>query len=118
MKKFLLFLGGLVAGIILLVNLGPMIFLALGVWILYLIFKKFVKSDSTAGKIGWVILGLFILSMVVANSYAFIGVIAAIALYYIIKEWKRDSEFEVIDASPEDDDPFKNFEREWAELNR
>lgn len=119
MKKFLLFLGGLAAGIVLIANLGSMIFLALGLWLLYIVFKKFVKSDSTGGKIGWVILGLFILSMVFANSYALIGIAAAIALYFIGKHWKSsESEVEVIDAKTKDDDPFINFEREWAELNR
>ena len=120
MKKFLLFIAGLVAGLVLLANLGPMVLLGLSIWLLYIVFKKFIKSESTAGKVGWVILGLFILSVSFANSYALIGGIAAVALYFIIKNWNTsDSDIEVLDADPKDDnDPFTNFEREWAQLNR
>jgi|SRR5690625_4284916 len=116
MKKFLLFLGGLAALMILLVNLGPMILLALSVWLLYIIFKKFLESDSTAGKIGWVILGLFILSITFSNIYAVIGIAAGYVLYLIFKNWKKDDDpvVEVLD----DGDPFTNFEREWADLKK
>ena len=116
MKKFMLFVGGLVALLILLANLGPMILLGLSVWLLYVIFKKFVKSDSTAGKIGWVILGLIVLSITFSNMFAVIGVAAAYVLYLIITNWKKEDDDPVVDVV-EDDDPFANFERQWAEIN-
>lgn len=117
MRKFMLFVGGLVALFILLANLGPMVLLGLGVWLLYIIFKKFVKSDSTMGKIGWIVLGLFVLTMVLTNIYSIIGIAAAAALYYIYKSWNKE-EAPVVEVVKEDNDPFTNFEREWAELNR
>ncbi|WP_217585937.1 flagellar basal body rod protein [Lentibacillus saliphilus] len=116
MRHFLLFLGGLIALFVLLANLGPMVFLALGIWLLYVIFKKFTKSQSTSGKVGWVILGLLVLSITAANLYALVGIAAAYALYLIVKHWRKD------DIQPKtptpDEDPFTNFEHQWAELNQ
>jgi lia operon protein LiaI len=117
MKKFLLFLGGLAALMILLINLGPMVLLGLSIWLLYIIFKKFLKSDSTAGKIGWVVLGLVILSITFSNIYAVIGVAAAYVLYLIYKSWKKDDDDPVVEVL-DDGDPFRNFEREWADLQK
>ncbi|EQB37381.1 MULTISPECIES: lmo0954 family membrane protein [Virgibacillus] len=117
MKKFLLFLAGLTALIILLANLGPMVLLGLGIWLLYVIFKQFMKSESTAGKIGWVILGLIVLSFTISNMFALIGVAAAIALYLIYKSWKKDDHNSIVDEMKYDD-PFTNFERQWAEINK
>ncbi|WP_156288460.1 lmo0954 family membrane protein [Oceanobacillus salinisoli] len=116
MKKFMLFIGGLVAIIVLLANLGPMVLLGLSIWLLYIIFKKFKRSDSTAAKIGWIILGLLVASIAFSNIYAVIGLVAAYALYLIYKNWRNhdDSVVEVVD----DDDPFTNFERQWVELNK
>ncbi|GGF20823.1 hypothetical protein GCM10010954_19460 [Halobacillus andaensis] len=114
MKKFLLFLAALVALAVLLANLGPMILLGVSVWLLYIVFKQFMKSDSTAGKIGWVILGLIILSIAVSNIYAVIGLAAAYAIYLIVKNWTgRDKE----PAVTQSNDPFTNFEKQWSELN-
>lgn len=116
MKKFMLFIGGLVALFILLANLGPMILLGLSIWLLYVIFKKFAKSDSTAGKIGWVILGLIVLSITFSNIFAVIGVAAAYVLYLVITNWKKEDDDPVVHEM-KDDDPFTNFERQWAEIN-
>lgn len=116
MKKFMLFIGGLVALLVLLSTLGPMVFLAVSIWLLYVIFKQFVKSDSTVGKIGWVVAGLIVLGIAFSNIYAVIGIAAALALYVIIKNWKNDKQEPNGQAGMEDD-PFKNFERQWSELN-
>ncbi|QHS24040.1 flagellar basal body rod protein [Virgibacillus sp. MSP4-1] len=115
MKKFVLFSLGLIAFLILLANIGPMILLAASVWFLYIIFKQFMKADSTAGKIGWAILGLFVVGIVFSNLFAVIGLAAGYGLYLIYKEWKTGSHLQ---SKTESDDPFVNFEREWAELNK
>lgn len=117
MKKFMLFVLALVALLVLLINLGPMVLLGVSIWLLYIVFKQFVKSDSTAGKIAWVIIGLFVLGIALSNIYAVLGLVAAYALYVIFKNWKRDGNDAVAQVA-EDDDPFTNFERQWAELNR
>ncbi|MYL36687.1 flagellar basal body rod protein [Halobacillus litoralis] len=115
MKKFLLFLAGLTALGLLLANLGPMILLGASVWLLYIVFKQFVKSDSTAGKIGWIVVGLIVLSIAVSNVYAVVGVAAAYVLYWIYKNWTSRTQNS---TSEKGDDPFTNFEREWADLNK
>ncbi len=117
MAKFLLFIGGLIAFFVLLANLGPMVIFGLSIWLLYIVFKQFMKSDSTAGKIGWVIVGLLVLSITLSNIYALIGVAAIYALYLIYKSWKGTDDSSVI-YEKKSDDPFTNFEKEWADLNR
>ncbi|QAS53178.1 flagellar basal body rod protein [Halobacillus litoralis] len=114
MKKFLLFIAGLVALGILLANLGPMVLLGVSVWLLYVVFKQFMKTDSTAGKIAWMIAGLIILSVAVSNVFAVIGLVAAYGLYLIYKNWTSQKEA----AVPKSDDPFTNFEKQWAEMNK
>ncbi|MEC5425003.1 flagellar basal body rod protein [Virgibacillus sp. C22-A2] len=117
MKKFMLFIGGLAAFFILLANLGPMILLGIGVWLLYAVFKRFMKSGSTTGKIGWFVVGLLVMSIVLSNVYAVIGVVAAYVLYVIFKNWKKETNDPVVQVTDENDDPFTNFERQWAEFN-
>ncbi|WP_101842257.1 flagellar basal body rod protein [Halobacillus sp. Marseille-P3879] len=115
MKKFLLFLAGLVALAVLLANLGPMILLGVSVWLLYIVCKQFMKSDSTAAKIGWIIVGLIILSVAVSNIYAVIGLAAAYGIYLIAKNWTSSKgESAPVTAS---NDPFTNFEKQWSELH-
>lgn len=116
MGKFMLFVGGLIALIVLVSSLGPMILLGVSVWLLYIIFKQFIKTDSVAGKTGWVIAGLFILSIALSNIYAVIGIAAAYCLYLVVRKWKNDKSKPVGQATAKDD-PFTNFEREWAELH-
>ncbi len=115
-KKFLLFVAGLIALFVLIANIGPLILLGLSIWLLYVVFKKFVKSDSITGKIGWIVLGLVILSITFSNIFAVIGVAAAYILYLIVSNWKKDADDSVVKVM-EDDDPFTNFERQWADLN-
>ncbi|MHA6251892.1 lmo0954 family membrane protein [Oceanobacillus sp. CAU 1775] len=118
MTKFLLFVGGLIAFFVLLASIGPMVIFALSVWLLYIVFKQFMKSDSTAGKVGWAIVGLLILSFTVSNIYALIGVVALYALYLIYKSWKDSKDDSPVVHTMKDNDPFSNFEREWADLNK
>lgn len=117
MKKFLLFILALVAIFVLLANLGPMIFLGLCVYLLYVIFKKFMKSDSIVGKVIWVLIGLFVLSLATSNLYAVIGLVAAYFLYTLFKNWK-DEEQEITFNKREESDPFTNFERQWHEITK
>ncbi len=113
----MLFVAGLAALFILLMNIGPMVLLGVSIWLLYIVFKQFLKSNSTAGKIGWVIAGLVIFGVALSNIYAVLGIVAAYVLYVIFTSWKSDEKElgtgQVLDA----DDPFKNFERQWAELH-
>ncbi|WLV25302.1 flagellar basal body rod protein [Aciduricibacillus chroicocephali] len=110
MKKFLLFLAGLTALIVAFAMIGPMVLLGVSVWLLYIVFKQFMRSGSVIGKIAWLIIGLVILSMAVSHIYALIGLAAAYAVYYIYKQLRKP-EPEIVK------DPFTNFEKEWNELH-
>lgn len=116
MKKFLLFAAALLALLVFLLNLGPLILLGLSVWLLYVIFKQFMKSDTTSERILWVIAGLIVLGIGLLNVFSIIGVAAAIVLYMLYKNWKKAGD-NPIGKNSGSSDPFTNFEREWAEIN-
>lgn len=114
-KKFMLFILGLVALLVLLVNLGPMVLLGAGVWLLYVVFKAFLKTNSMVKKVGLIILGLFIAGITICNIYAVIGIAAGYVLYMVYRKWKSEGHRE---SDKWTDDPFMNFERQWAEMNK
>ncbi|NLI68237.1 MAG: flagellar basal body rod protein [Bacilli bacterium] len=114
MKQFLLFLVALVALVVFLFHLGPLVVLLVSVWLLYLIFKQFIKTDSTIAKIGWVILGLIIISISFSNIYAVVGLAALIVLYLVYEKWRENK------AGTDDfaEDPFNHFEQQWHDLSK
>ena len=114
MKKVLLFIGGLIAALILVANLGPLVLLGLSIWLLYVIVKQFLKSDSTVAKVIWIIIGLAVLSIGISNIYAILGIAAAYVLYLIVKNWNIEKE----DKNTTPEDPFVNFEEQWGEFNK
>ncbi|PBB04803.1 MULTISPECIES: lmo0954 family membrane protein [Salimicrobium] len=109
MKQFLLFIGALTALAIIVASLGPLIMLAVGIWLLYLVYRQFTRTDSAGGKIGWLIIGLLVLAFITPHLPALIGVAAAYGLYLVYRSWKKE------EAEPEDD-PFTNFEKQWKQL--
>jgi lia operon protein LiaI len=113
MSKWILGLLAVIAGIVLLANLGPMIALAVCVLILYFVLKEFLKAETTGKKILWGIVGVIVLVSTISNIPAIIGVIAAITLYYVYKKWNDAG-----DEVAEEDDPFHNFEKQWVELKK
>lgn len=115
MKKFGLFLIGGIAAIVFLVNLGPMLALAITLGLGYLVVKEFLKAKTTASKIIWGLIGLMFLSASIANIPSVIGLVAAYILYIVYKNWNdKNEKTTVID----NDDPFTNFDKEWANLNK
>ncbi|WP_257349903.1 flagellar basal body rod protein [Pseudalkalibacillus decolorationis] len=113
MKKFGLIVLGGIAAIVLLANLGPMIGLAISLAILYFSIKQYMKTDSTGAKVGWAIVGLVALAITATNVPAVLGIAALYILYVVYKNWNKKDE-----VVKEDNDPFTNFERQWADLNR
>ncbi|WP_110928245.1 lmo0954 family membrane protein [Bacillus massiliglaciei] len=113
MKKFGLFMIGLIALIILIANAGPLISLAICLTILYYAFKQFMKSETTGGKIAWGIISLIVLSMAVSHAPAILGIAAALLLYYVYKKWNEEEK-----RVNQDEDPFVNFEKEWKEITK
>ncbi|RBN38015.1 flagellar basal body rod protein, partial [Priestia megaterium] len=107
------FLIGAVAAIVLLANAGPMVGLALGLVILYVAFKGFVKAEAPFKKWLWGFIGVVVLLTTVSNLPALAGIIAAVVLYIVYKKWNSSSPIKT-----EKEDPFKHFERQWADLNQ
>lgn len=111
MKKFGLIVAGGVAAMVLISNLGPLVGLAVSLLVLYFAVKQFLKSNSTAAKIGWGIAGFIILMATASNVPAILGIAAAYVLYLVYKNWDKKEE-----AIQNENDPFVNFEKQWAQL--
>ncbi|MCR6111511.1 flagellar basal body rod protein [Bacillus sp. A301a_S52] len=112
MKTFLLFIAAIIALGIFLVNIGPLIMFAVGAFLLYIIFKKFVKAQSTGARVMWIVLGLIVLSMTISNIFGLIGLVALYVLYQLFKKDKDP------DNSVNHDDPFTNFENQWVNITK
>jgi lia operon protein LiaI len=111
MKKFGLVAAGGIAAMVLVSNLGPLVGLGVSLLVLYFAVKQFLKASSTAAKIGWGIAGFIILMAAASNVPAILGIAAAYVLYLVYKNWdKKDS------AVQEENDPFVNFEKQWAQM--
>lgn len=111
MKKFGLFVAGGMAALVLISNLGPIVGLAASLLVMYFVLKQFLKTSSTGAKIGWGIAGLIVLSAAASNVPAIIGIAAAYVLYLVYKKWNKNYV-----AVEETNDPFVNFEKQWAQL--
>lgn len=111
MKKFGLVVAGGIAAMVLISNLGPLVGLAVSLLVLYFAVKQFLKTNSTAGKIGWGIAGFFILMVTASNVPAILGIAAAYVLYLVYKNWDKKEK-----AVYEENDPFVNFEKQWAQM--
>ncbi|OLS41844.1 flagellar basal body rod protein [Bacillus sp. MRMR6] len=114
MKKIGLLLAGGIAAVILLSSIIPMVGLAISLLILYYIYKQFLKTNTTGGKIALVILGFFVLMASISNAPAIIGVVAAYVLYLVYKNWNSKKQ----GIAKKESDPFVNFEKQWMELNK
>ncbi|MBT2637760.1 MULTISPECIES: flagellar basal body rod protein [unclassified Bacillus (in: firmicutes)] len=112
MKKFGLLVAGSIAAMVLISNLGPLVGLGVSLLVLYFVVKQFLKTDSTAAKIGWGVAGFVILMATASNVPAILGIAAAYVLYLVYKNWDKKE-----DVIREDNDPFVNFEKQWAQLN-
>jgi lia operon protein LiaI len=111
MKKFGLLVAGFIAAMVLISNLGPLVGLGVSLLVLYFVVKQFLKTNSTAAKIGWGVAGFIILMATASNVPAILGIAAAYVLYLVYKNWDKKGE-----AVLEESDPFVNFEKQWAQL--
>lgn len=115
MSKIILLIVGVIAGVVLLFNIGPLILLAVCAWVGYMIFKQFMQTDSTSAKIMWVVLGLVVLTIGLSNFYSVIGIAAGIILYLVVKRWNgQDKPL----YENNNNDPFVHFEDQWADMNK
>ncbi|MBD7944681.1 MULTISPECIES: ABC transporter permease [Psychrobacillus] len=115
MKKFGLVTLGIIAGIVALVNLGPLLGLGISALFVFAGVHFYLKSDSSLLKIFWAIVGIIGLLTAISNIPGFVGILSIVALYFIWKKWKKD---DISLSIPKTDDPFVNFEKQWNELNK
>jgi lia operon protein LiaI len=113
MKKLGLLLAGVISAAVLLTNLGPMIGLVIGLAVLYVVTKQFLKAETTFRKVLWAAVGLLLLMGSISNAPALFGFAAAYVLYAVYKKWNENKE-----SVKEESDPFVNFEKQWTELKR
>ncbi|WLR51160.1 flagellar basal body rod protein [Bacillus tianshenii] len=112
MKKLGLLVVGGIAAFTLIANLDSLVGLAISLVIMYYALKGFLKAESLFKKVLWAVFGLIALAVSAANVPAIIGIVAAYVLYLVVKKWKTKKEVVV------EEDPFINFEKQWAELNK
>lgn len=73
----------------------------------------FVKSNSLAGQILWgSLIAVGVLSAL-SNVPGLIVIAIAVGIYYV---YKKDND--TFTSPANDDDPFQNFEREWAKMQK
>lgn len=115
MNKLVLFFVGIIAGIILFSNLGAIIGLMISAAIVFAGIHYYRKSASTLLQLFWG--GVLVIGLItaVSNIPAFIGIVAAIAVYYVWKSWNKEKNNDIIEHQPSND-PFVNFEKQWDEL--
>lgn len=119
MKKFGLIALGSIAGIVALVNLGSLLGLALSALLVFAGMHYYLKGGSTFRKVLWVAVGIIGLLTAVANVPGFIGILAILGLWLVIRKWNNQSlSFSTSSADLPSSDPFTNFERQWKELNK
>ncbi|WP_397536908.1 ABC transporter permease [Rummeliibacillus pycnus] len=117
MKKFGLFIIGVIAGITILCSLGALSGLAISAAILFAGIHFYLKSNSTFSKIIWVLVAIAGLLSTTANIPGFIGLAAIAILWYIFRKWNGSEKSNSFFA-PKKDDPFTNFENQWNELTK
>ncbi|MDZ5782705.1 lmo0954 family membrane protein [Marinococcus luteus] len=105
-----------IAAIIVLSNLGPLLLLAAGVALAYIVYRQFQESTSTAARVFWVIVGIAAILLALTNIYAVIALLGLYAIYWSVKKWS-DDELD-IDRRTRTKDPFTGFEEEWKKLKR
>lgn len=99
MKKMGLFFTGVIAAIFLLASVGPVILLAISLFIIYCSAKEFLRTDSNLTKMLWALIGLAALAASLSNLPAILGVIAVYVLYVIYKKW--DSQKQAVSTEVE-----------------
>ncbi|RTQ89368.1 ABC transporter permease [Lysinibacillus telephonicus] len=117
MKKLLILLVGVIAAIVALCMTGPLIGLAFSALLIYLGMHYYVKAKSVFTKVLWVVIGLIGVFSAISNVPALVGLAALILLYVLYKKWNNE-EVSFSTLKVKENDPFTNFENEWAKLTK
>ncbi|MFC7685196.1 ABC transporter permease [Ureibacillus sp. GCM10028918] len=117
MKKVFIVTVGIVAAIVALSMLGPLVGFAFSGLLVYLGLHYYVRSNSGFGKVFWVALGLIGIFTAISNIPALVGLAAIFLIYVLYKKWNNEEVSFSKSTVMKENDPFTNFETEWAKLN-
>ena len=118
MKKFFILVVGITAAIIALSMIGPLVGFAFSGLLVYLGIHYYVRSNSGFGKVFWVALGLIGIFSAISNIPALVGLAAIFTVYVLYKKWNNEEVAFGKSKIIKEDDPFTNFEMEWAKLSK
>ena len=116
MKKFFLYSAGFIAAMIALALLAPVVGLLISGLLLAAGLHYYTESTSTFGKVMSLVVALAGLVSALSNIPGFIGLVAIAVIIYIYKS-RKNEKVEIL-TNTKEEDPFTNFEREWANLNK
>ena len=116
MKKLFLYTAGFIAALFALALLAPVAGLLVSGLLLAAGLHYYTESKSTFGKVMSLVLALAGLISALSNIPGFIGLVAIGILYYIYKS-RKNEKVEIFATTEKEEDPFTNFEREWAKIN-
>lgn len=117
MKKFFLYSAAFITAIIALCLLAPVAGLLISGVLLAAGLHYYTESKSTFGKVMSLVVALAGLVSALSNIPGFIGLAAIGVLFYLYKA-RKNEKIEFLPGKKEEEDPFTNFEREWANLNK
>lgn len=118
MKKLSIILVGGIAAIVALSLLGPLLALAFTGLLVFLGMHYYVKSKSTIAKVWWIVVGLIGIFASISNVPALVGLGAIFLIYVLYKKWNNEDIGFKKSKIIKEDDPFTNFETEWANLTK
>lgn len=117
MKKLLIVIAAIIAASVVLSMAGPLVGLAFSALVIFLALHYYVKTNSVFVKVLWISVGLIGVLTAVSNVPALIGLAALVILYALYKKWdNKEAHFDL--EVVKEDDPFTNFENEWAKLSK
>ncbi|HWL12865.1 MAG TPA: ABC transporter permease [Ureibacillus sp.] len=118
MKKLFYLTAGGIAVIVALSMLGPLVGFAFSALLVFASIHYYVKSTSVIAKVLWISLGLIGVFTGISNVPALVGLAAIFLIYVLYKKW-NDEEISFKKAKAfKENDPFTNFETQWAKLTK
>ncbi len=115
MNNFWLLTLGIIAGIVVLSNMGALLGLAVSAVVVYAGVHYYLRSLSTWTKVFWAAVGVVGALSAISNVPALIGLVALAGLWIVYRKWNGQSVS--IDAVKESE-PFTNLEYQWNKLTK
>ena len=114
MNKLMLYVSITIAAIIALCAIGPMIGIAFSALLIYGGIHFYTIRTSTISKILSILLLVIGITSGLSNIPGLIGIAAVVVVYFLYKKLNDQD----VAFTKKSNDPFTNFEKEWANLNK